>query len=195
MGSAGAPARDHPQVYLAGRGAWRDWLERNHDRRRGVWVVFYKKATGKPTMAYEEAVEEALCFGWVDSRTRRLDVERYVLMFTPRNPAGPWSRPNKERVARLVESGRMAPAGMALVDEARRNGAWTVYDPIEDLVIPEDLEAALADHRSARENFDALGVSTKKSVLWWIAGARRPDTRARRIARTAAAAARKTSPL
>jgi len=146
-------------------------------------------------MDYEESVEEAICFGWVDSRKRRLDDRRYALMFTPRNPGSPWSRPNKERVARLMASGEIAPAGRACVEEAKQNGAWSAYDPIEDLVVPEDLAVVLAGRKSARENFDGLTVSAKKSVLWWIATARRSDTRARRIAKTAEAASQNRSPL
>ncbi len=136
------PTGDYERVYLSERGSWRRWLEKNHAIQRGIWLVFYKKATRKPSLEYEESVEEALCFGWVDSRTRRLDDERYMLMFTPRKPGSPWSRPNKERVERLVASGLMTPPGLAKIEEAQRNGAWTVYDAIEDLVIPGDLAAA-----------------------------------------------------
>ncbi len=186
---------DHQRIYFSDRGAWREWLENNHALGPGIWVVFYKKGAGKQTMKYEESVEEAICFGWVDSRKRRLDDRRYALMFTPRNPRSPWSRTNKERVRRLVASGMMAEAGMACIEEARRNGAWAAYDPIEDLVVPEDLAVALAGRRSARENFEGLTVSARKSVLWWIATARRSDTRARRIAKTAEAASQNRSPI
>ena len=140
-------------------------------------------------------MEEALCFGWVDSRTRRLDDERYMLMFTPRKPGSPWSRPNKERVERLVASGLMTPPRLAKIEEAQRNGAWTVYDAIEDLVIPDDLAAALAEGTSAQETFEGFSISVRKNILWWIASARRPETRARRIAKTAAAVAENRNPL
>ena len=141
-------------------------------------------------MEYEEAVEEALCFGWVDSRTRRLDNERYMLMFTPRKPSSPWSRPNKER---LVASGLMTPPSLAKIEEAQRNGAWTVYDAIKDLGIPDDMAAALADGTSAQEIFEGFSVSERKNLLWWIASARRPETRARRVVKTAAAVAENRS--
>ena len=189
------PSGDYERVHLSDRRSWRRWLEKNHAIQRGIWLVFYKKATRKPSLEYEESVEEALCFGWVDSRTRRLDDERYMLMFTPRKPGSPWSRPNKERVERLVASGLMTPPGLAKIEEAQRNGAWTVYDAIEDLVIPDDLAAALAEGTSAQENFEGFSVSVRKNILWWIAGARRPDTRARRIAKTAAAVAENRNPL
>ena len=195
MASAKTQAGDYEQVYLSERGSWRGWLEKNHATSRGIWLVFYRKAAQKPSLEYEESVEEALCFGWVDNRTRRLDDERYMLMFTPRRPTSPWSRPNKERVKRLVASGKMASAGMVKIGEAKRNGAWIVYDPIEDLVVPDDLAAALAKEPSARENFENLRVSAQKNALWWIASARRPQTRAQRVAKTAAAAAQNKSPL
>ena len=189
------PTGDYERVHLSDRRSWRRWLEKNHAIQRGIWLVFYKKATRKPSLEYEESVEEALCFGWVDSRTRRLDDERYMLMFTPRKPGSPWSRPNKERVERLVASGLMTPPGLAKIEEAQRNGAWTVYDAIEDLVIPDDLAAALAEGTSAQENFEGFSISVQKNILWWIASARRPETRARRIAKTAAAVAENRNPL
>lgn len=158
-------------------------------------MVLYKKSTGTQAMGYDHSVEEALCFGWVDSRKKSLDGRRYALLFTPRNPKSPWSRPNKERAERLVRDGRMAQAGRLIVEQAKQNGAWTVYDPIEDLVVPQDLAAALRAEESAERNFEAMTAGVKKKVLWWIAGAVRPDTRARRIARTAAAVNRNRSPL
>ena len=158
-------------------------------------MIFYKKATRRPGLEYEESVEEALCFGWVDSRKKRLDDERYALMFTPRKPESPWSRSNKERVEKLIGRGLMTPAGLARIEEAKRNGAWTVYDPIENLVVPDDLAAALDAETGSLQNFEGFSVSVRKSILWWIASARRPETRARRIAKAAAAAAANRSPL
>ena len=195
MGARSRPAGDHEQVVFDERGAWRAWLRSNHQDSVGVWLVLYKKSAGTQAMGYDHSVEEALCFGWVDSRKKSLDARRYALLFTPRNPKSPWSRPNKERVERLVRDGRMAQAGRLIVEQAKQNGAWTVYDPIEDLVVPQDLAAALSAEESAERNFQAMTVGVKKKVLWWIASAVRPDTRARRIARTAAAAARNRSPL
>ena len=146
-------------------------------------------------MGYDESVEEALCFGWVDSRKKSLDERRYALLFTPRNPKSPWPRPNKERVERLVRDGRMAQPGLSKVEQAKQNGAWTVYDPIEDLVVPRDLAAALAAEESAGRYFEAMTVAARKRVLWWIASAARSDTRSRRIARTVEAVSRNRSPL
>ncbi len=195
MASPKPPAGDYQRIYLSDRGSWRRWLGNNHATERGIWLVFYKKATRKPSLEYAESVEEALCFGWVDSRTRRLDDERYMLMFTPRKPNSPWSRSNKEGVERLMASGLMSPMGMAKIEEAKRNGAWTVYDAIEDLVVPDDLAAALAMKTTAQTKFKAFSVSVRKNILWWIASARRPETRARRIAKTVSAVAENRSPL
>lgn len=194
MGSEGASPDHYEQEYFPDRVTWRNWLEENHALSRGIWVVFFKKSVGEPTLEYEESVEEALCFGWIDSRKKSLDGRRYMLMFTPRNPNSSWSRPNKERVKRLVEMELMAEAGVAIVEQAKRSGAWTVYDSIEDLLVPGDLADALAG-ASAQTKFESLTASARKRILWWVASARRPDTRARRIAKTAAAAAQSRSPL
>ena len=169
--------------------AWRAWLERNHDESAGVWLVSWKKATGRPFVSFADAVDEALCFGWVDSKINRLDEEKAMRLFTPRNPKSPWSRINKEKVARLLEQGRMAAAGMRLVEGAKADGSWNIYDEIEDLVIPPDLASALAKNDAAGGCFENFPDSAKKSILWWIKSARRPETRDARIAKTVALAA------
>lgn len=168
---------------------WRRWLELNHEDSEGVWLVSWKKATGRPFVAYGDAVDEALCFGWVDSRPNRLDDERAMRLFTPRNPGSPWSRINKGKITRLTEQGSMAAAGLKLVDTAKKNGTWTVYDEIEDLVIPPDLASALAKDETAGVFFDNFSDSAKKNILWWIKTARKPETRAARISKTVQLAA------
>ena len=177
-----------PMVLVETRAEWRAWLEENHGST-GAWLVSWKKATGRPFIPYPETVDEALCFGWVDSRPNRLDEERAMRLFTPRKPKSPWSRLNKEKVARLSTQGLMAPAGMRMVATAQANGSWTVYDEIEDLVIPPDLAAALAEDRAAQWFFERFAESSKKAILWWIKAAKRPETRAARIAETVRAAA------
>ena len=122
---------------------WRGWLHANHDSSSGVWLVVWKKHTGKPALKYPDTVDEALAYGWIDSRPNRLDDERAMRWFCPRKPTSPWSRINRAKIARLTEAGRITPAGQALVDAAKANGAWTVADEIEDLVIPDDLAEAL----------------------------------------------------
>ncbi|WP_045233399.1 YdeI/OmpD-associated family protein, partial [Deinococcus pimensis] len=172
-------------VHPLTRGAWRAWLEANHDRAKGVWLVTFRKETGEPRVEYDEAVEEALCFGWVDSKPRKLDDRRGMLYFAPRRAGSGWSAPNKARVERLLAAGLMAPAGLAKVEAARRDGSWTALDEVEALVVPGDLAAALADLPPARENFDAFPRSARRGILEWIVSARTPGTRARRVEETA----------
>lgn len=171
------------------REEWRAWLERNHGTSPGVWLVSWKKATGKPYVPYGDTVDEALCFGWIDSRVNTLDDERAMRLFTRRNPKSPWSRINKEKAARLMQQARMTEAGASMIAAAQSNGAWTMYDEIEDLVIPPDLASALAANQTAQTHFDNFSPSSRKNILWWIKSARKPETRAARIARTAELAA------
>ncbi len=175
----------HPKT----RSEWRRWLEQHHATSTGVWLVSYKKATGKPRLEYAEAVEEALCFGWVDSKAATLDEERSMLTFTPRNPKSAWSRPNKERVARLGKEGRMAKAGLDAVATAKSNGSWTALDSVEALKVPPDLAKALAGNKKAKRYFDVFPPSSKRIILWWIESAKREETRARRISETVRLAA------
>ena len=141
-------------------------------------------------MGYEASVEEALCFGWVDSTQRRLDGERNAQWFAPRRRGSMWSGANKERVGRLTAGGRMAPAGLAAVEAAQQSGAWSAMDSAEALVVPEELEAAFCRHPGSRPHWDAFPPSARRSILGWIAQAKRPDTRARRVEQTAERAAR-----
>jgi uncharacterized protein YdeI (YjbR/CyaY-like superfamily) len=167
------------------RAAWRAWLEANHARPNGVWLVSYKKASGKPIISYDEAVEEALCFGWVDSKPNKLDDERSMVWFAPRKAGTGWSRPNKERVERLSAAGLMTPAGQAKVDAAKADGSWSALDAIENLAIPPDLAQAFAEYGSADANFNAFPRSVKRGILEWIANAKTAPTRAKRIEATA----------
>ena len=176
-------------VHPLTRAEWRAWLAANHARSRGVWLVTWKKATGRPRLHYEEAVEEALCVGWIDSLVRGLDDDRARLLYTPRRAGSAWSRPNKLRVDRLIEAGLMTPAGLAVVEAARADGSWSRLDEVEDLIEPPDLVAALEADPAARRNWDAFPPSARKAMLWWIIDARRPETRARRIEETARLAA------
>jgi uncharacterized protein YdeI (YjbR/CyaY-like superfamily) len=168
---------------------WRDWLAANHASEKGVWLVVWKKATGRPTLDYPDTVDEALAYGWIDSRPNTLDDERAMRWFTPRNPTSPWSRINKAKIAALTVEGRLAPAGQALVETAKANGAWEVYDEIEDLVIPADLATALAADALAAANFMRFPDSSKKNILWWIKSAKADATRTTRIASAIALAA------
>jgi len=164
---------------------WRAWLAANHTRAEGVWLITYKKAAGKPTLSYEASVEEALCFGWVDSKGGKLDEERTMLYFAPRKTGSGWSRPNKERVARLIAAGRMAPAGLAKIEAAKADGSWTLLDAVENLEVPDDLAAEFDKYPDARAHFDAFPRSARRGILEWIVQAKTSLTRAKRIAETA----------
>jgi uncharacterized protein YdeI (YjbR/CyaY-like superfamily) len=172
-------------VHPLTRDEWRAWLEKNHTRDEGVWLISYKKAAKKQTVSYDEAVEEALCFGWVDSKPGKLDDERTMLYFAPRKRGSKWSKPNKERVARLTEAGLMASAGLAKVEAAKRDGTWTALDAVEALEVPPDLAAALALYPKAAEYWDAFPRSVKRGILEWILNAKKPETRAKRVGETA----------
>jgi uncharacterized protein YdeI (YjbR/CyaY-like superfamily) len=167
------------------RAAWRQWLEEHHTQAQGVWLVSYKKATGKPRVEYEASVEEALCFGWIDSKVNKLDEERSMLWFAPRKAKTGWSRPNQQRVERLLVSGLMHLAGLAKVEQAKADGSWNWLDAVEELEVPEDLRAALASYPCAVMHFEAFPRSVKRGILEWIQIAKKPETRAHRIHETA----------
>jgi uncharacterized protein YdeI (YjbR/CyaY-like superfamily) len=168
----------------ATRAQWRAWLEANHDRASGVWFVSYKQRTGKATVSYDDAVEEALCFGWIDGRMNPLDDERAMLRFSPRRPGGTWARSNKERVARLEAAGLMTEAGRRAIEAAKANGSWAALDDVEALVMPDDLATAVSA-AGGRSTFDGWTASARKMALGWVAQARRPKTRSSRIEQVA----------
>ena len=179
-----------PMVGPFDRAAWRDWLIANHAASSGIYLVSWRRPTGRTSVPYEEAVEEALCVGWVDSTGRVIDDERSIQWFAPRRPRSAWARSNKERVERLTAAGMMLPAGLAAIEEAKRNGMWTLLDDVENLIVPDDLAAALDGAPQARTHWDAFSRSAQRAMLEWVAHARRPETRADRIARIADGATR-----
>jgi uncharacterized protein YdeI (YjbR/CyaY-like superfamily) len=172
------------------RAAWRTWLIANHARTSGVHLVSWRRASDRTSVSYEEAVEEALCVGWIDSTGRVLDPERSIQWFAPRRARSVWARSNKERVARLTAAGLMLPAGMAVIEEAKQSGMWALLDDVERLIVPDDLDAALTAVSSARANWEAFPPSARRAMLQWVVEARRAETRAKRIAEIAARAAR-----
>jgi uncharacterized protein YdeI (YjbR/CyaY-like superfamily) len=182
---------DHaPHVHADDRATWRAWLEVNHATARGAWLVTWRPQSGRVRLDYDAAVEEALCFGWVDSTGGQVDDERGKLYFAPRKPRSVWAASNKARVERLILEGRMAPAGLAAIEQAKANGWWEILDAAERLEVPEDLAAALETRPPAAVNFAAFPPSARKMLLGWIAVARRPETRVARIVKVAEAAAR-----
>jgi uncharacterized protein YdeI (YjbR/CyaY-like superfamily) len=164
------------------RAGWRAWLAAHHADRPGVLLVLPRR--GPASLSYEDAVEEALCFGWIDGRVQPIDEHRVRQHFAPRRPGGTWARSNKERVERLERAGLMTQAGRRVVEAARLDGSWQALDEIEAIRVPDDLVAALAENATATAHFEAFSPSVRRGFLWWIKTARRPETRARRIADT-----------
>ena len=183
---AGEADRVHPETAAE----WRTWLDEHHTSSSGVWLVSWKKHTGRATVGYDEAVTEALAVGWVDSKGAKLDDDRTMLWFTRRRATSGWSRPNKERIERLLAEGRMGPAGQEALDSAKENGTWSLLDDVENLVVPDDLAAAFDLHPGARDVWEGFPRSVKRRILEWIVTAKRPETRRARIAETAEKAGR-----
>lgn len=180
----GGPGRDDPDalhVEIADLAALRAWLERNYTRPDGAWLVTWKKRPGAPYVAYEDVVDELLCFGWIDNLARRLDDARSRLWVAPRRPGSGWSKVNKTKIARLREAGRMHPAGEAAIAGAIADGSWTKLDEVETLAVPDDLAAALGAVPGARAYFDRFPPSSRRAILEWVSTAKRAETRAARV--------------
>lgn len=178
------------EVLVCSRAEWRRWLAAHHAQSASIWLVFPKKAaTAFVDLGYDAIVEEALCYGWVDSLPRKRDADFTMLRISPRGRGSAWSKVNKERVARLVKSGRMTPAGLAKIEAAKEDGSWSALDAAEALEMPTDLARALARNAAARRNFAAFPPGVRKNILTWIGAAKRPETRAARVAETVRLAA------
>ena len=170
------------QLYVADRKQWRDWLSANHATEAGIWLIFYKKETSRPTIAYEAAVEEALCFGWIDSIIKKIDDGRYARKFTPRSDKSKWSQLNKKRSNRMIKEGRMTKVGLAKIKTAKKTGLWNKDGrPQISLDIPPEFAKALARNKTAKKSFDNLAPSYRRHYIGWIAIAKRQDTKKRRI--------------
>jgi uncharacterized protein YdeI (YjbR/CyaY-like superfamily) len=167
------------------RAAWRAWLEKNHDKADEIWLAYYKKGAGKASVTYEEALQEALCFGWIDSVINRIDDERYMQRWTPRKPRSIWSAANKSHIRRLKAEGRMAAPGLAAIAVAKKNGSWDKLNEIERIErgggLPTEVLAAIEAVPGLKAKFDSLTPSRRKMLSYWIASAKRPETVARRI--------------
>ncbi|MDQ1245737.1 MAG: hypothetical protein QG597_104 [Actinomycetota bacterium] len=183
-----APPRDYEHVSITSRDELRAWLTVNADRDVGIWLVTYRSSTGKPAPSYDDIVEEALCFGWIDSTIRNLDDERNALLFTPRKPTSTWAASNKRRLERLIPAGLMTERGLRAIEVAKSNGSWQILDSVEALEVPTDLAAALAAANQT-ERWDATKPGVRKQHLWQVVSAKRPETRARRISAVVAAMA------
>jgi uncharacterized protein YdeI (YjbR/CyaY-like superfamily) len=178
---------DLEQVLVTSRAELRAWFEENADTSPSIWLVTYKRSTGLPAPTYDEIVEEALCFGWIDSTVRGRDEQTSMIMLASRRPGSTWSATNKARLERLLPSGMMTERGLKAIDVAKSNGAWEILDSVERLEVPDDLAEALDALPAAREFFDAMPPGVRKQHLWFVASAKRPGTRAARIQRIVAA--------
>lgn len=177
-----APA-DYPIVLFPDQGAWEEWLDRHHAGERGLWLRIAKKASELSSVSYPEALDTALCYGWIDGQRKRFDEDSFIQKFTPRGPRSLWSKRNREHVERLIAAGQMQPAGLAAVDAARGDGRWErAYDSPGAATLPDDLAAALEAEPEARAFFETLSAANRYAVIFRVQTAVRPETRARRIA-------------
>ena len=181
-------------VQPATRREWREWLEANHGTSPGAWLVTGRAGSDLPRLGYEESVEEALCFGWIDGQAGTIDENRSRQYFAPRRPGSPWARTNKERVERLTTAGLMRPAGQAVIDRAKADGSWSMFDSVDRLELPPALASALASRPAARANWDAWPDGVKRQVLSSLVLTKREETRLRKIEQYADAAARNERP-
>jgi len=171
------------ELCVAGRKEWHAWLEKNHSTKSEIWLLFYKQHVSKPCVSYNDALDEALCFGWIDSIVKRVDDERYLRKFTPRKNGSVWSEANKRRVERLIHEGRMAQAGLARVREAKKRGEWFKREVREkELKVPVFFEEALAANKKALENFNGLAPSYRRNMIGWVLSAKKEETRRKRLA-------------
>jgi uncharacterized protein YdeI (YjbR/CyaY-like superfamily) len=176
------------------RGEWREWLRNNHDKQASVWLIYYKKKSKEPTVSYSDAVNEALCFGWIDSKAKPVDEEKFMQFFSRRKVNSVWSKVNKEKVERLISEGLMTDAGFAIIEKAKQNGSWTILDEAEALIVPADLDRAFSKSENAKQYFLGLSRSDRRNILQWLVLAKRLETRENRIAEIVECANRNQKP-
>lgn len=168
--------------YASSKAAWREWLSTYHATEKNVWLIIYKKQSGTPSVTYDEAVDEALCFGWIDSKINKRDEKSFFQFFAQRNPKSNWSRVNKAKVDKLVKAHLMTEAGYKSIEIAQENGCWTALDDVENLIYPPDLQAAFEANPLAQQHFDAFPRSAKRGILERLLNAKQETTRQKRIA-------------
>ena len=167
--------------YPKNRQEWREWLKDNHKKEQSVWLISYKNKSNISAVIHSEAVDEALCFGWIDSKSKPLDEEKFMQFFSRRKEKSVWSKVNKEKVERLVCEGLMTKAGYEIIETAKQNGSWTILDEVEALIIPDDLEKAFDNRPNTKQYFLGLSRSDKRNILQWLVLAKRQETRLKRI--------------
>lgn len=174
-----------PQFSPKNRQAWREWLDTNHQNSKGVWLVWHKKHTGKTELTYDDMVEEALCFGWIDSVPRKVDEDRTSLYFSPRKPKSEWSKSNKLRIEKLSTLNAIEPAGLSAIKTAKANGSWDTLNESDALLVPADLVAEFKKYINSYSYFSNFPAGVRKNLLAWINAAKTEQTRHKRIALTA----------
>ncbi|HOY15300.1 MAG TPA: YdeI/OmpD-associated family protein [Saprospiraceae bacterium] len=174
-------AQEIETFYPKNRAEWRSWLQENHDKKENIWLIYYKQKSKIPTVSYSDAVDEALCFGWIDSKAKSIDEVKFMQFFSRRKEQSVWSKVNKEKIESLINAGLMAPTGFAIIEKAKANGSWTILDDVEALIIPEDLEVAFQLKPNAKVYFLGLSRSDKRNILQWLVLAKRTETRQKRI--------------
>ncbi|ODS73884.1 MAG: hypothetical protein ABS46_19805 [Cytophagaceae bacterium SCN 52-12] len=188
------PGKEIATYCPGSREEWRKWLAENHQSKEAVWLVYFRASTKVASITWSEAVDEALCFGWIDSTRKTIDEERFMQYFCRRKPGSTWSKINKEKIAGLIQNNLMTKAGFDAIETARQNGTWLLMDAVEELMIPEDLRMALNQNGRAMEFFQSQSKSIKKTILHWVVTAKRPETRTKRIAEIARSAAKGVRP-
>ena len=178
------------EFYAKDRAVWRRWLKVNHKKEKNVWLILHKKNSTTPSVTYVEAVEEGLCFGWIDSVANKRDDKTFLLYFAVRKPRGVWSKINKARIVKLIDKGLMMPEGLKRIEEAKENGSWSTLDAIEDEKIPAVLKKALSANKKAKNYFDAFPPSARKHICQWIISAKREETLKKRVEETVKLAAK-----
>jgi uncharacterized protein YdeI (YjbR/CyaY-like superfamily) len=170
------------ELHFANRRDWRSWLEKNNETKREAWLIFYKKHTGKPNVTYDEAVEEALCFGWIDSIIKRIDHEKFARKFTHRKPNSNWSESNKKRAQKMIAQGRMTKAGLELINGAKQHGKWNRNSlPKKEYPVPQYVKHALRSNEKALANFNKLAPSYRRQYVAWVDSAKKEKTRRKRL--------------
>lgn len=167
--------------YPTSQKEWRKWLEKNHQKKEAVWLIQYKKASNKPSIVWSDAVDEALCFGWIDSKAVTIDEISFKQYYCKRKPTSVWSKINKEKIKKLTADNKMTEAGLACIEIAKQNGSWTLLDEVEELIIPKDLDKAFKNNKGAKKHFLSLSKSKQKMLLQWLVLAKQPQTRQKRI--------------
>jgi uncharacterized protein YdeI (YjbR/CyaY-like superfamily) len=176
------------------RQEWRNWFQSNYNSKQSVWLIYFKKKSSIASLTYNDAVEEALCFGWIDSTRKTLDDQSFTQFFCKRKPKSVWSKVNKGKIKQLIEQGLMTQAGLDSIETAMQNGSWTILDDVEELLIPQQLEAAFVANEGSKEYFLSLSKSVRKAILQWLVLAKRPETIQKRVNEIALLASQKQKP-